>query len=117
MGNSFSYTVAAVFKVALQYSPRCNIARRQSEILAIEPALQYSPQPIAPLLMSITKDWCKRLYETKLEFKRRSRIMANFPVNQYTLDYLINMQDVIIMQAGKFTQINKRAGCNKAMQV
>ena len=52
-------TVAAVFKVALQYSPRCNLARRQSEILAIEPALQYSPQPKAPLLMSITKDWCK----------------------------------------------------------
>ena len=27
------------------------------------------------------------------------------------------MQDVIIMQAGKFPKINKRAGCNKAMQV
>ena len=34
-----------------------------------------------------------------------------------TLDYLINVQDVIIMQAGKFPKINKRAGCNKAMQV
>ena len=27
------------------------------------------------------------------------------------------MQDVIITQAGKFPKINKRAGCNKAMQV
>ena len=34
-----------------------------------------------------------------------------------TLIYLINMQDVIIMQAGKFFKINKRAGCNKVMQV
>ena len=34
-----------------------------------------------------------------------------------TLDYLINVQDVIIMQAGNFPKINKRAGCNKAMQV
>ena len=34
-----------------------------------------------------------------------------------TLDYLINVQDVIIMQAGKFPKINKHAGCNKAMQV
>ena len=34
-----------------------------------------------------------------------------------TLVYLINVQDVIIMQAGKFPKINKRAGCNKAMQV
>ena len=34
-----------------------------------------------------------------------------------TLDYLIRVQDVIIMQAGKFPRINKRAGCNKAMQV
>ena len=34
-----------------------------------------------------------------------------------TLDYLINVQDVIIMQAGKFPKINKCAGYNKAMQV
>ena len=34
-----------------------------------------------------------------------------------SLDYLINVQDVIIMQAGKIPKINKRAGCNKAMQV
>ena len=34
-----------------------------------------------------------------------------------TLEYLINMQDVIIMQAGKFPKINKRAGWNKAVQV
>ena len=34
-----------------------------------------------------------------------------------TLDYLINVQDVIIMQAGKIPKINKHAGCNKAMQV
>ena len=27
------------------------------------------------------------------------------------------MQDVIIMQAGKFPKIDKHAGCNKAMQV
>ena len=41
---SAPYAVAAVFQVALQYNPRCNIARRQVEILAIEPALQYNPQ-------------------------------------------------------------------------
>ena len=34
-----------------------------------------------------------------------------------TLDYLINVQDVIIMQAGNLPKINKCAGCNKAMQV
>ena len=34
-----------------------------------------------------------------------------------TLDYLINMQDVEIMQAWKIPKINKREGCNKAMQV
>ena len=34
-----------------------------------------------------------------------------------TLDYKINVQDVIIIQAGKFPKINKHAGCNKAMQV
>ena len=27
------------------------------------------------------------------------------------------MQDVINVQAGKFPEINKRAGCNKAVQV
>ena len=34
-----------------------------------------------------------------------------------TLDYLIIIQDAIIMQAGNFPKINKSAGCNKAMQV
>ena len=34
-----------------------------------------------------------------------------------TLTYLIIVQDVINVQAGKFPGINKRAGCNKAMQV
>ena len=34
-----------------------------------------------------------------------------------TLVYLINVQEVIIMQAGNFSRINKRAGGNKAMQV
>ena len=34
-----------------------------------------------------------------------------------TLDYLINVQDVIVMQVGNFPKINKCAGCNKAMQV
>ena len=34
-----------------------------------------------------------------------------------TLDYLINVQDVIIMQAGRYPKINKHPGCNKAMQV
>ena len=37
--------------------------------------------------------------------------------NPSTLPYLIIVQDVINMQAGKFPGINKRAGCNKAMQV
>ena len=46
-----SYTVAAVFEVALQYSPRCNIARKQADILAIEPALQYNPQIYIILLL------------------------------------------------------------------
>ena len=41
---SAPYTVAAVFKIALQYNLRCNIARKQVEILAIEPALQYNLQ-------------------------------------------------------------------------
>ena len=40
----FCYTVSAVFEVTLQYSPRYNIARKQADILAIEPALQYNPQ-------------------------------------------------------------------------
>ena len=34
-----------------------------------------------------------------------------------TLDYLIKVQDVIIMQAGNFSKIDNCAGCNKAMQV
>ena len=34
-----------------------------------------------------------------------------------TLVYLIIVQDVINVQAGKFPEINKRAGCNKAVQV
>ena len=34
-----------------------------------------------------------------------------------TLTYLIIVQDVINVQAGKFPGINKRAGCNKAVQV
>ena len=34
-----------------------------------------------------------------------------------TLVYLIIVQDVINVQAGKFPGINKRAGCNKAVQV
>ena len=33
-----------------------------------------------------------------------------------TLVYLIIVQDVINVQAGKFLEINKRAGCNKAVQ-
>ena len=36
--------------------------------------------------------------------------------NLSTLDYLINVQDAIIMQAGKIPKINKHAGYNKAMQ-
>ena len=34
-----------------------------------------------------------------------------------TLGYLINMQEVINMQAGKISKIDKRAGGNKAVQV
>ena len=34
-----------------------------------------------------------------------------------TLAYLIIVQDVINVQAGKFPGINKRAGCNKTVQV
>ena len=34
-----------------------------------------------------------------------------------TLEYLINVQEVINMQAGKFSKINKRAGGNKGVQV
>ena len=34
-----------------------------------------------------------------------------------TLTYLIIAQNVISVQAGKFPGINKRAGCNKAVQV
>ena len=38
-------------------------------------------------------------------------------IRGYSLEYLINMQDVIISQAGEFSEINKPAGCNKALQV
>ena len=34
-----------------------------------------------------------------------------------TLVYLIIVQDVITVQDGQFPKLNKRAGCNKAMQV
>ena len=34
-----------------------------------------------------------------------------------TLEYLINVQEVINMQAGKISKIDKRAGGNKAVQV
>ena len=34
-----------------------------------------------------------------------------------TLVYLIIVQDVINVKAGKFHEINKRAGCSKAVQV
>ena len=37
--------------------------------------------------------------------------------NQLTLGYLINVQEVIIVQAGKIPKINKCAGGNKAVQV
>ena len=57
MAISIFYTVAAVFKVALQYNPRCNIARRQAEILAIEPALQYNPQILMLQISHITFEW------------------------------------------------------------
>ena len=36
---------------------------------------------------------------------------------QITLVYLIIVQDVINVQAGNFSEINKPAGCNKPMQV
>ena len=36
---------------------------------------------------------------------------------QGTLEYLINVQEVINMQAGKISKIDKRAGGNKAVQV
>ena len=35
----------------------------------------------------------------------------------FSPEYPIKVQDVIIMQAAKIPKINKRAGCNKAMQV
>ena len=38
-------------------------------------------------------------------------------IMESTLDYLINIQDVIIMHAGNLPKINKYAGCNKTMQV
>ena len=41
----------------------------------------------------------------------------NFDTYLSTLTYLIIVQDVINVQAGKFPGINKRAGCNKAVQV
>ena len=51
------YTVAAVFEVALQYSPRCNIARKQADVLAIEPALQYNPQILLLQISHVTFEW------------------------------------------------------------
>ena len=34
-----------------------------------------------------------------------------------TLEFLINLQELIIIQAGKFPKITNCAGCDKAMQV
>ena len=34
-----------------------------------------------------------------------------------TLEYLINLQEVINMQVENLAEINKRAGCNQAEQV
>ena len=34
-----------------------------------------------------------------------------------TLVYLINVQEVINMQAGNFSRVDKRAGCNKVVHV
>ena len=39
------------------------------------------------------------------------------PLCVCTLEYLINVQEVINMQAGKISKIDKRAGGNKAVQV
>ena len=49
---SAPYTVAAVFEVTLQYSLHYNIARKQADILAIEPTIQYNPQIYIKLLPS-----------------------------------------------------------------
>ena len=38
------------------------------------------------------------------------------PLCVCTLEYLINVQEVINMQAGKISKIDKRAGGNKAVQ-
>ena len=48
---------------------------------------------------------------------KNSVLVQNLQLCMGTLTYLIIVQDVINVQAGKFPGINKRAGCNKAVQV
>ena len=36
--------------------------------------------------------------------------------NKLTLGYLMYVQEVVNMQGGNFSTINKRAGCNNAVQ-
>ena len=43
--------------------------------------------------------------------------LHTFITKDCTLEYLINVQEVINMQAGKISKIDKRAGGNKAVQV
>ena len=55
------------------------------------------------------------MYLRRRELKKENR--KSFLLKMSTLVYLINMQDVIIMQAGKFPKIIKHVGFTKAMQV
>ena len=54
---------------------------------------------------------------TSIRDTKVSRKIFFFRSYPHTLEYLINVQDVIIMQAGRFYRINKCAGGNESMQV
>ena len=45
------------------------------------------------------------------------KVQKSYETITCTLEYLINMQEVINMQAGQISKFSKRAGGNKAVQV
>ena len=59
-----------------------------------------------------------RMLDRKCQFQvKKNKDFNQNLLFQFTLDYLISVEDVIIMQAGNFPKIDKHAECSKAMQV
>ena len=58
---------------------------------------------------------CAQIYVKTEITDDPAKMISDFWVG--TLEYLINVQEVINMQVGKISKINKRAGGNKAVQV